>query len=274
MIHSVSWGAIFAGVVVALVVQILLSMLGAGIGFATIGAAAAPGPSTFSISGGIWVVVSAIIATFVGGYIAARLSGRTTATTGALHGLTAWAFSTLVVLYLLTSSVGSIVGGAFSGIATFAGGVGQTVVETAQPAVSAIDPMATIERQVRATGGDPEALEQSAVNALRALVSGAGNTEATRAEAAEALANARGIPVAEASRQVDEIEAAYQRTVDRTAEAAARAADATADVVSTGALLAFAGLVLGAIAGWLGGRSGVVHPVLADRLAPARHRRG
>ncbi|WP_139312842.1 hypothetical protein [Acuticoccus yangtzensis] len=109
---------------------------------------------------------------------------------------------------------------------------------------------------------------------IRALVtSDGGNAEAARAEAAEALANARGIPVAEASRQVAEIEAAYQSTVDRTAEAAARAADATADAVSTGALLAFAGLVLGAIAGWLGGRSGVVHPVFANRLAPARLRR-
>ena len=30
------------------------------------------------------------------------------------------------------------------------------------------------------------------------------------------------------------------------------------------------GPVLGAIAGWLGGRSGVVHPVFADRMIPAR----
>ena len=35
-------------------------------------------------------------------------------------------------------------------------------------------------------------------------------------------------------------------------------------------LLAFVALVLGAIAGWLGGRSGVVHPVYADRMIPTR----
>jgi hypothetical protein len=33
---------------------------------------------------------------------------------------------------------------------------------------------------------------------------------------------------------------------------------------------AFVALVLGAIAGWFGGRSGVVHPVFADRVVPRR----
>ena len=51
---------------------------------------------------------------------------------------------------------------------------------------------------------------------------------------------------------------------------ATNAANTAAAVVSTGALLAFAALVLGAIAGWLGGRSGVVHPVFADRMIPTR----
>jgi hypothetical protein len=52
MINRVAWGAIFAGVVVALVVQVLLTMLGAGIGMATLdpGSADNPAASTFSIS--------------------------------------------------------------------------------------------------------------------------------------------------------------------------------------------------------------------------------
>lgn len=272
MIHSVSWGAIFAGVVVALVTQILLTMLGAGIGLATVRPAASDGAaaSTLSIAAGVWYVVSGIISAFVGGYIAARMSGRTTATTGALHGLTAWAFSTLFVLYLLTTAAGSIVGGTLSGVASVAGGVGETLSQSAAPLVSRIDPMSVIDRQVRATGGDPQALNQAAANAIRALVTEGGDSTEARQEAAEALASARGIPVSEAQQQVQQIEESYNAAVERAAAAAERAADKTASVVSTGALLAFAGLLLGAIAGWLGGRSGVVHPVLADRLA--RHR--
>ena len=99
LLNEVSWGAIFAGVVVALVTQVLLSMLGAGIGIATLdpGSGDNPAASTFSIVAGIWYLLSGIISAFVGGYIAARMSGKTVATTGALHGLTTWAFTTLLV---------------------------------------------------------------------------------------------------------------------------------------------------------------------------------
>ena len=89
---KVSWGAIFAGTVVALVVQVLLTMLGAGIGIATLDAGGVDNPeaSTFSIVAGIWYVLSGIIAAYAGGYIAARMSGKTVPTSGALHGLTTW----------------------------------------------------------------------------------------------------------------------------------------------------------------------------------------
>ena len=93
-----------------------------------------------------------------------------------------------------------------------------------------------------------------------------------RQQAAQALANARGIPIEEANEQIVQIEQRYQQTVDRVQQRATEAADAAASGVSTGAILAFVALVLGAIAGWLGGRSGVVHPIYADRVIPTRHR--
>lgn len=275
MVNAVSWGAIFAGVVVALVVQILLTMLGAGIGFATIGGdtASNPAASTFSISAGVWYIASGIIASFIGGYIAARMSGRTQAAVGALHGLTAWAFTTLLVLWLLSTTVGTLVGGAFSGLSSALGGLSQTITQQAGPALARVNPLEEIERQVRATGGDPEALNQNATNAVRALVTqGEEAAPEARDEAANALAAARGIPVEEARTQIQQIETQYRNAVDQTRQAAVRATDATASVVSTGALVAFASLVVGAIAGWLGGRSGVVHPMFADRLARSYRR--
>jgi hypothetical protein len=103
LLNKVSWGAIFAGVVVALVTQVLLTMLGAGIGIATLdpGTGDNPAPSSFSIAAGIWYTLSGIVAAFVGGYVAARMSGKTLPTTGAFHGLTTWALTTLLVLYSL-----------------------------------------------------------------------------------------------------------------------------------------------------------------------------
>ncbi len=273
MVNRVSWGAIFAGVVVGLVVQVLLTMLGVGIGAATIDPATngSPAASTFSMASGIWYVVSGIIAAFAGGYIAARMSGKTVATTGALHGLTTWAFTTLLVLYLLSTAVGSIVGGTFSGVAGAVGGLGQTVAQAAGPMLQDANPIDAIQNQIRATGNDPEALNTAAMNAMRALVTGdeAGADQA-RQQAAQALANARGIPLDQAQSQVAQMEEQYRQAVDQAKQTATVAAEQAASVVSTGALLAFVALLLGAVAGWLGGRSGVVHPVFADRVVPTR----
>ncbi|MHB2267963.1 PhnA-like protein [Aliihoeflea sp. PC F10.4] len=273
LLNKVSWGAIFAGVVVALVVQVLLTMLGVGIGIATLdpGTSDNPAASTFSIVAGIWYVVSGIIAAFAGGYIAARMSGKIVPTTGALHGLTTWAFTTLLVLYFLTSTVGALVGGAFSGIASAVGGAGQVVAQTAAPIIANSNPLDALDSQIRATGTDPEALNAAAVNAMRNLVTGnAADAEAARTQAAQALATARGIPLEQATQQVAEMERQYNAAVESAKQQAIEAADATASVVSTGAILAFVALILGAIAGWLGGRSGVVHPVYADRIVPSR----
>lgn len=267
------WGAIFAGVVVALVVQVLLTMLGIGIGVATLdpGTGDNPQAGAFSIIAGIWYVLSGIVAAFAGGYIAARMSGKTVETIGALHGLTTWAFTTLLVLYLLTTAVGSIIGGAFSGVASAIGGLGQTVAQTAAPMIANVNPLDAIEQQVRSTGADPEALNNAAVSAVTALVTGdEAEAEAAREKAAQALAAARNIPIEEARTQVAQIEQQYAQTLERTKQQAAEAADAAASVVSTGAIVAFLALVLGAVAGWFGGRSGVVHPMIVDRLLPGR----
>ncbi|RWB99651.1 MAG: PhnA-like protein [Mesorhizobium sp.] len=273
LLNKVSWGAIFAGVVVALVVQVLLTLLGAGIGIATLdpGTGDNPEASTFSIVAGIWYVLSGIVAAFVGGYIAARMSGKTLPTTGAFHGLTTWALTTLLVLYFLTSTVGMIVGGAFSGIASAVGGLSETAAQTAAPIVAEANPLEAIEAQVRSTGTDPEALNNAAINAMRALIMGnEGDANAARQNAAQALATARGIPLEQATQQVAQMEQQYHQAVEQAKQQAAEAADTAASVASTGALLAFVSLVLGAIAGWFGGRSGVVHPVFADRLIPSR----
>jgi hypothetical protein len=69
---------------------------------------------------------------------------------------------------------------------------------------------------------------------------------------------------------VTQMEQRYHQAVERAKQQATEAADTAASVASTGALLAFVSLVLGALAGWFGGRSGVVHPVFADRIIPTR----
>ena len=273
MRYQVSWGAIFAGTIIALVVQVLLSMLGAGFGIASldIGTAETLAASTFSVLAGIWFLLTGLVAAYLGGYIAARLSGKTSATTGALHGLTTWALTTLFVLYLLTTTIGSLVSGAFSGLTSALGAVGQTVAQSTAPLIASSNPLDALESRIRATGNDPQALNNAAVNSVRALVTGdEAAAETARQRAAQALATARGIPLDQATQQVTEMEREYHAQVAAVREQATVAAEATASVVSTAALLAFVALALGAIAGWMGGRSGIINPIYADRLLPTR----
>jgi len=262
--NKVSWGAIFVGVAVALAVQFLLNLLGVGIGAAVLDPATSDNPdaSTFSIAGGIWFVIAGVISAFVGGYIASRVSGRPSNSTGGFHGLTSWAVTTLVVLYLLTTSVGALIGGAFSGLTSVIGGVSQTAATAVSAAVPAVadttNPMAGIEQQIRSTtGSDPQALQNAAVAAVQAAVTGdeakAGDA---RARAADAVAKAQNIPVDQARTQVEGYEKTYRENMAAAKQQAVDAAQAATAAVSAGAILGFIALVLGAIASWFGGVTG------------------
>jgi Skp family chaperone for outer membrane proteins len=274
LINRVSWGALFAGIIIALVVQLLLSMLGVGVGVATLNPATGDNAdaSTFSLAAGIWFLVSGIIASFIGGYFAGRLCGRPVRSTAAMHGLTTWAATTIVIIYLLTTAVGGIVNGFFSGLTGAVGGFGhavETVAKAAAPQGTNVgDPFAAIEQQLRqATGGnDPKALRDAAVSALKAALTGnKAQAQDARQRAAQAIAKAENISLDEARKRVAQYEQEYDKAVKQAKQQAVEAANTAVKVVSTGALYGFVALVLGAIAAWLGGLLGTVKPVVTDK---------
>lgn len=110
--RRISWGAIIAGVVMALVVQLLLSLLGIGIGASSIDPLSETNPTAGVATGaGIWFAVSLLIALFVGGLVAGRAAGIFRRTDGLLHGLVAWGLTVLLMFYLLSTTVGGLIGG-------------------------------------------------------------------------------------------------------------------------------------------------------------------
>lgn len=277
LINKVSWGAILAGVVTALVSQLILNMIGIGIGASTLDPVANDNPavSTFSIGAGIWWALSGIIAAFVGGYVASRLSGRPKESTGGWHGLTTWAATTLLVFYLLSTAVGSLVGGAFNTVSSAIGGLGRaagSAVQTAAPAIAnSSDPLAFLDRAVRTTGNDPAALRDDATSAIRDLLTGdASKANDARERAAAALARSQNIPVEEARTRIAGYEKQYRDTVDTAKRKALEAADTAAKAVSRGALLGSLALLLGALASWFGGRLGAVDPTVTANLLGRR----
>jgi hypothetical protein len=281
LLNRVSWSAVLAGVVVALVTQLILNLLGIGLGAATIdpaaGAADNPSATSFSIGAGIWWAVSGIIAAAAGGYTAGRLAGRPKESTAGWHGLTSWAFTTLLIFYLLTSTLGGIVGGAYRTIANAAGTVATSAGGAMQTAATrAADPFASIEQAVRSgTGGnDPAALRDTAVTAMRAAFTGdEAQAQEARDRAAQAIAQAQGVPIEQARTQVQQYEQQYRQAVDTARRRATEAAEVAATTVSSGALFGAIALILGAIAAWFAGRMGAVEPTLTASFGFGTRRR-
>ena len=272
LINQISWGAVFAGVVIALTAQLLLNLVGVGIGLATIDPSAAnnPDPKTFSIGAGVWWAISGIVAALIGGYAAGRLSGRPKESTTGWHGLIAWAGTTLVVFYLLSTALGAVVGGAFSAVSSAMGGVGQiasTAAQTAAPAIAS-NSFADIEQRIRSAAGgtDPAAARDAAVGAVRALGTGDPiQAQAARERAAAVLTQSQNIPIEQAREQVVQYEQQYRQMVEQAKQKATAAADVAAKTASRAALFSVLALALGALAAWFGGRAGAVDPTLTSR---------
>ncbi|RVM21349.1 PhnA-like protein, partial [Sinorhizobium meliloti] len=97
---------------------------------------------------------------------------------------------------------------------------------------------------------------------VRAAVTGDEATaEEARNRAADAIAKAQNIPVDQARTQVQQYEESYKASVERAKQQATEAADTAATIVSSGALLGFVSLVLGAVAAWFGGALGTTRTV-------------
>jgi len=275
-LNQVSWGAVLAGVVVSLVAHLILNMIGIGVGASTLdpgaGPAENPTAETFSMGAAIWWTASGIIASLCGGFAAGRLCGRPKAATASWHGLSAWALTTLIIFYLLTSAIGGVIGGAYrglsnitGGIASAAGGAVQTAAQAAAPALSqTADPFSSIEQALRAGGtDDPAQMRDAVVAAVRAAFTANGQeAEQARNRAAEALAKAQNIPVEEARARISQYEQQYRQAVDAAKQKAKEAAAVTAKAVSRAALLGALSLLLGGLAAWFGGRMGTVKPIV------------
>jgi MFS family permease len=113
----VAWGPVIAGVILSLIVYLLMSVLGTAIGASLLSPLSRPNPlHGFGFGSGIWVIVTTVVAVFVGSYFA----GRCAPVLGWLHGLLSWAVMVLLVAYGMTSLVGSAVSTAGSVAATSA----------------------------------------------------------------------------------------------------------------------------------------------------------
>jgi hypothetical protein len=115
---AVSWGAVFAGGVGAAAFALILLTLGTGLGLTSISpwSSSALNAKAFGFAAVIWVCVTSILTSGLGGYLTGRLRRRWLAVDvdevhfrDTAHGFLSWAVATLFTAALLTSTVSGIV---------------------------------------------------------------------------------------------------------------------------------------------------------------------
>ena len=128
---AVSWAAIFAGAAAAAALSLIMFVLGTGLGLSAVSPWANEGieADTLGISGILWITLTAVAASGLGGYIAGRLRTRWVGTAqdevyfrDTAHGFLSWAVATLLTASLLTSAITAVVSGGIKAGAAVAGG--------------------------------------------------------------------------------------------------------------------------------------------------------
>ncbi len=277
----ISWSSVIAGVLIALVVDVALSLLGLAIGAATIDPAyeATPVDSSLATGAVIWTAATILLSTFAGGWVAGRVAGQPDAS-GILHGLLVWTLLIVIQIVLLFAGVGRVVNSALTLVDEAATFAMQPLAETS-PDVARTEDMETTafdsieEEALDIMRGSPdveedtEAVEMEEVPSYpnvaqteatlalqRVLRQGEDADDADRQVVIAALAAEGNISEAEAEEILQRWENVYDQVQTTASERAEEAAQAAADALAAAAGIAFAGMVVGAFGAGAGGMVG------------------
>lgn len=288
---KISWSAVFAGVVISIVIYLLLIILGSAIGATTVDPLQEENPMNGLATGAaIWTGISMIISAAVGGFVSGWLAYRH----GSLHGVLVFGVNTLICTTFLlmlansaTTGALNIVGSGMQAVGSGIKSVAPSVVREAKEKldennINLDDFQNQLELTLRQTGKpelQPEALEQNARNEgqmaqhqvnqggdITQFIKGLADRNSATFEAADrqALKNiimARtGKSDAEAEQMVNQAEQNYQAARQKyeelkkeTEQKAREAADKAAAAAAKASWYSFFMLiVMGVVAGAMG----------------------
>jgi hypothetical protein len=252
---------VFAGAVCAAALSFVLLVLGFGLGMSASSpwSDAGVSASTLGISSILWLTFTQIAASGLGGYIAGRLRVRwvglhTTETyfRDTAHGLISWSVATLVAVFLVGSSVTSVIsGGAKAGAAVVSGGasavssvntdkLSDNVSNYLTDTLLRKDPSATNTEQASAE------IKQELSTLIVHDLSDGDISDSDKRYAAQIIAKHTGITVQDASARIDSTIAKAKKNIEIAKTKAKEAVDATRKAAAYSALWMFVALMCGA----------------------------
>lgn len=98
----ISWGAIFAGAVLALGVYLVLTLLGSAIGLSVEDKVRG---KTLAVGAAVWAIVTIALALFAGGWVATQLSVGENKAEAVMYGLIVWGVVIAMFLWLVGTGV-------------------------------------------------------------------------------------------------------------------------------------------------------------------------
>lgn len=221
-----SWGAVIGGAFVTAALSLIMLALGAGFGLSVVSPWSNVGASAFEFGtlGIIWLIVTQIVASSMGGYLTGRLRTRWQSLHGdevhfrdTANGFLAWAVALVVTVAFLASTATMMAGGAASGFGSTRAAEGEDLAGTAY----------FVDRLFRPDhpGATADATASVRAEAGRILAKSLSQTEASGTDTsylAQLVVAKTGLNQTEAERRVSETLAEARQTVDRLRSATAR----------------------------------------------------
>jgi Txe/YoeB family toxin of Txe-Axe toxin-antitoxin module len=210
-LERISWGAIIAGTIVALMLQLMLNLLAVAVGASTLNPMSDDSATPGEVTQRTIISMAAIMlgALFTGGWVAARMAGTPEQFDGLLHGIVVWGLVILISSLLLSTAAGRLLSGvnqiidramhalgsAASGLAGAAQSTAQVVGENLQRAGEKVADTAQQNRQqhpMGAPGGQNafENIQREAVDILNRAGLRQGQVESKAREAVQDVRDA------------------------------------------------------------------------------------
>jgi hypothetical protein len=214
---GLSWAAIIGGALAGTATSLILLTLGAGIGFSSVSPWSNAGSNATAVgtTAIAWIILSQIIASALGGYLAGRLRTKWVSVHSdevyfrdTAHGFLVWAVGLVITVGFLASTATSI-----------AGGAARVTPSTADQSSYFIDSL------LRSNGPTPDRTDASTRTEVGTIIANSLRDQdmppADKNYLADLVASRTGISQADAQKRVSEISANARQAADNARKAAA-----------------------------------------------------
>jgi hypothetical protein len=262
---EMSWGAVLAGAVAALSLWLMLYTLGLALGLSAVGEGDASDLRASGLFTGVWSLLAPLLALFIGGLVAGRVSGALSRGAGALHGLVVWGLTALAGAWALAWLLTSLAGGVAA--------LGTSAVQAGAGAVSSVEPrqlgalarsfgidaeqaLAPVNARLRAAGKPEVGAEQLQAAARESVQQALQQGRLDRAMLARSVAAHTALSAADSDEIAGRIEAQFDAALARTRESLQTGALQAAQTTGRALWGVFAALFLGLLAALTGAALG------------------